>query len=94
MQRALVTLVIAVTLAIPSLAFGAAAPVDDQYGSPVQGASQSPKVTQVGTVGGLPFTGSELGMITGAGMLVLVAGSVLRRIGMREEARRRDAAEA
>lgn len=74
----------AVVLLVATGAAPAATPADVQYGEPTS--SEQPPVTMASaespdTVGALPFTGAELGMIGAAGMCIIGAGLVLRRIG-------------
>lgn len=69
-----------------SMASGALAVPKQGYNSPasgIQGQVQSGAVVnanQVRTVGTLPFTGLQLTLVVGAGLVLLLTGGALRRL--------------
>jgi hypothetical protein len=88
-------LVVAAFLALPMTASAASAPVFDQYGNPVAAENEGPAATLAAgddTVGGLPFTGAELGMLMVAGFAIGGSGVALRRIGASNKRGRRGSA--
>lgn len=100
-MKLIAPLLVALALVIAPGFASAATPVDDQYGNPTElpssgdipakpalGGGPVEPVTvaaESDTVGALPFTGAELGMIVAAGVLILTAGLTLRRIGTRSD---------
>lgn len=103
MTRTVAILIAALSVALPSAAVGAPAPIDEQYGNPTDaptlGTQDTPTATPTSpglvadtsttpdTVAGLPFTGAELGMIAVAGLLVGSAGLAVRRIARQDRQR-------
>jgi hypothetical protein len=77
-------------LVLPAASLGQS-PTTVQYGTPVetigvvagvQAAPPAPPAPPAAaTVGALPFTGAELRILSGAGILLLGAGLFLRRVG-------------
>ncbi len=64
------------TLQKPKAYSGPAGAVQGQVQSGVRGAT-----VQARTIGKLPFTGQDLGIIAGGGMVLLLAGTSFRRLG-------------
>ena len=84
-MKTLIALTVAFVLAVAPAAMAQTA--DEGYGQ-VLGAGGGPTATQEQNVGGttsgpaggsLPFTGMEVGVVAGAGVLLLGAGLLLRR---------------
>jgi hypothetical protein len=48
---------------------------------PEAGGGQAPAAVQATDSGSLPFTGLEIGLVAGGGLLLLAAGFTLRQIG-------------
>jgi hypothetical protein len=87
--RTLVLIVVCFAMLVgASAAFADSSTILNGYGSTgsnavveVKGAQASPPKAVAASTGTLPFTGSELGLVVGGGIVLLGMGLALRRIG-------------